>query len=65
MKAYEGLFDGTLGHHIELIPNAKPYHARLYSVPKAYERTLKLELDRLVKIGVLKRVNRSEWAFPY
>jgi len=70
MKAYEGLFDGSLGqwagepHHIELVPDAKPYHARPYSVPKAYERTLKLELERLVKIGVLKRVNHSEWAFP-
>jgi hypothetical protein len=60
MKAYEGLFYGTLGqwtgepHHIELIPDAKPYHAWPYSMPKAYKQTLKLELDRLVKIGILK-----------
>ena len=25
---------------------------------------MKLELERLVRIGVLKKVNRSEWAFP-
>jgi len=70
MKRHESLFDGSLGqwtgepYHIELRPDAKPYHGRPYSVPKAYERTLKVELDRLVKIGVLKKVNRSEWAFP-
>ena len=70
LQRHEELFDGSLGHwtgdpyHIELKPDAKPYHGRPYSVPKAYERTLKVELDRLVKIGVLKKVNRSEWAFP-
>ena len=70
MKKFEGLFDGSLGkwtgkpYHIELRPDAKPYHGRPYSVPKAFEHTLKSELERLVKIGVLKRVNRSEWAFP-
>jgi hypothetical protein len=41
LDKYENLFDGTLGnwkgadYHIEL----KPYHARLYSVPRAYEQT--------------------------
>jgi len=70
LTEYETLFDGTLGqwtgkpYHIELRPDAKPYHGRPYSIPKAFEQTLKLELDRLVKIGVLKKVNRSEWAFP-
>jgi hypothetical protein len=29
-----------------------------------YEHTLKLEVDRLCKLGVLKRVNRSKWAAP-
>ena len=69
MTKFEDLFDGSLGqwtgepYHIELRKDAKPYHGRPYSVPKAFKRTLKLELERLVKIGVLKRVNRSEWAF--
>ena len=70
LQQHEPLFDGTLGqwkgdpYHIQLKEDAEPYHGRPYSVPKAYERTLKLELERLVDIGVLKRVNRSEWAFP-
>ncbi len=67
---YETLFDGSLGrwkgetYKIELKPGAEPYHARAYPVPKAYEQTLRLEVERLVKAGVLKKVNRSEWAAP-
>ena len=43
---------------------AEPYHARPFPVPRAYEATLKLEVNRLVDIGVLKWKNRSEWAAP-
>ena len=70
LKDYEKLFDGSLGHwrgkpyKIKLRDDARPYHGRPYSVPRAYEKTLRLELERLCKIGVLKRINRSEWAFP-
>ena len=41
-----------------------PYHARAFPIPKVHEETLKLELQRLCKIGVLRRVNNSEWAAP-
>jgi len=70
LKKYESLFDGTLGHwkgedyDIELKPDAKPYHTRPFSIPKAYEQTLRTEVERLCKIGVLKKVNRSEWGAP-
>jgi len=70
LTKFEDLFDGTLGkwedsaYNIELKPDAKPYHARAYPIPKAYEDTLKLEVERLCKVGVLKKVNRSEWAAP-
>jgi hypothetical protein len=66
----ETLFDGTLGlwrdevYDIELKKDAVPYHARAYPVPKAHEDTLKIELERLCKIGVLRKVNRSQWAAP-
>ena len=33
-------------------------------IPRAYELTLKMEVDRLVKVGILQKVNRSEWAAP-
>ena len=70
LEKYQSLFDGTLGLwkdklvKIELKEGATPYHARSYNVPKAYEQTLRLEVERLVKIGVLKIANRSEWASP-
>ena len=31
---------------IELKEGATPYHARSYTVPKAYEQTLRLEVER-------------------
>ena len=67
---YEHLFDGTLGtwnnkpYNIKLKEGAKPYHSRPFPVPKIHGHTLKVELDRLVKLGVLKQINDSEWAAP-
>ena len=43
---------------------ATPYHARSFPIPKAYENTLKDKVNRLVQVGVLKKVNHSEWAAP-
>ena len=70
LTKHETLFDGTLGtwkdelYDIELKPDAKPYHARSFPIPRVHEATLRHEVDRLVELGVLKRVNRSEWAAP-
>ena len=70
LSKYEHVFDGTLGTwsgspvDIELLPDAKPYHARSFPVPKCHYETLKIEVERLVKLGVLRKVNRSEWAAP-
>ena len=70
LHKYKGLFDGTLGkwrdekYKIDLKESATPYHARAYPVPRAYENTLRLEVDRLCKAGVLRKINRSEWAAP-
>ena len=70
LMEFEDLFDGTLGEwtqeecKLELKPDAKPYHARAFPIPKIHLETLKKEVERLCEIGVLKRVNRSEWAAP-
>ena len=70
LQEYETLFDGTLGfwnheeYNIELQPDAKPYHAWAYPIPEIHEQTLRTEVDRLCRIGVLRKVNRSEWAAP-
>ena len=67
LTKYESLFDGTLGfwnheeYDIELQPGVKPYHARAYPIPKIHEQTLHTEVERLCSIGVLRKVNLSEW----
>ncbi len=64
------LLDGTLGLwkdeecDFELKEDAKPYHAKAFPIPKVHMQTLRQEVERLIKLGVLKHVNRSEWAAP-
>ena len=66
----KALFDGQLGHwhgqevKINVKEGTKPYHARAFNIPQCHILTLKAEVERLCKIGVLKKVNRSEWAAP-
>ena len=69
LQKYEPLYDGTLGtyngrkYDIELKDDAKPYHLRRpYTVPHAYKASFYQEVERLCKIGVLRKVNESEWA---
>jgi len=70
LRKHEALFDGQLGRwhgqevKLELQERVKPYHARAYDAPRCHMQTLKAEVERIVKIGVLKKVNRSEWAAP-
>ena len=70
LQKYEKLFDGTLGKYtgsvytIELKEDAKPYHAKPLPIPTIHEPTLKNEVNRLIKIGVLKQINNSQWVAP-
>ena len=70
LKQYEELFDEELGqwdmddYKIDLIEGAKPYHAKAFPIPRVHLETLKAEVQRLCDLGVLKKVNRSEWAAP-
>ena len=70
LKKYSDLFDRHLGkwksepYDIELKEGAVPFHAKPYGIPKIHEYTMKKEVERLCKIGVLKKINRSEWAAP-
>ena len=70
LNKYSDLFDGTLGkwqmedYDVELRPDAKPYHAKAYPIPRVHVNTLKMEVERLCEAGVLRKVNRSEWAAP-
>jgi Reverse transcriptase (RNA-dependent DNA polymerase) len=70
LSKFEDLFNGSLGKwneepiKLELKADATPYHARPFPIPRFHAETLKMEFDRLVEIGVLKKVNCSEWAAP-
>ena len=71
LNKHKALFDGTLGswkmdpYNIELKdPDCKPYHARPYPVPHSQMEKLKAEINRLVELGILEKINRSEWAAP-
>ena len=67
---YAELFDGSLGqwkdtyYDIELQSGSQPYHARAFPIPRIHEKALRLEVERLIKEGVLRKINRSEWAAP-
>ena len=64
------LADGTLGlwkgslYKIELQDDAKPHHTRLYGISHAYDQTFKQEVEQLCQVGVLRKINRSQWAAP-
>ena len=70
LSQFDDLFDGTLGVwkgtqvKLELKEGVTPYHAKAYPIPKCHEATLRSEVERLCKIGVLKKKNSSEWAAP-
>ena len=74
LKQYEDLFDGTLGAwktspvDFELKPGAKPHQARPFPVPRVHLETVKKELKRLCKIGVLRKIpdddDGREYQFP-
>jgi putative transposase len=50
--------------HLTLCKDAKPVHAPAFPVPQSLLKTTKTEIDRLTKIGVLKKAYGSEWAAP-
>ena len=65
LQKYEIIFDGTLSKHtgsdytIEFQENVKPF-----PIPTIHEPTIKKEVNRLIKIGVLKKFNNFQWAAP-
>jgi hypothetical protein len=49
---------------LKLRKDATPHFARPFPVPHIHEKTLKVEIDRLVELGVLKWTKADEWAAP-
>ena len=54
------MFDGTLGswksnpYSIHLKEGVTPYHGKPYKLPQIHEQKLKVEVERLCRIWVLK-----------
>ena len=67
---FQDIFDGTLGKwetdpvDFELKEGSTPHSQRHYPVPHLYKETFRKELERLVKLGVLEKVQESEWGSP-
>ena len=67
---YESLFEGRLGLWdtppitLELEEGAKPFHARAFPIPHIHEATVRKEVERLCKEGVLEKDSDTEWAAP-
>ena len=60
LRKYEDLFDGMLGEvkttpvHFELKEGAKPFHGRSFPVPCIHREAMKKEINRMVKLGIIK-----------
>jgi hypothetical protein len=70
LHQFSVLFGGGLGTlkicpiQLELRADAKPYHSMPFPVPQSVYSTTKTEIERLIKIGILKLDHESEWAAP-
>jgi hypothetical protein len=68
LKCFPTLFGGGLGRlkidpiHLELKEGARPYHAKPFSIPHAYEKTTRKEIERFEQLGIWKRVDSSPWS---
>ena len=55
------MFDSTqenytsIDYKIELPERAQLYHNEVFPIPKVHEETIKIEIDRLVNLAVLKK----------
>ena len=71
MRKFESLSDGTLGTwkiplvNLDLKDDATPVCSRPYPVPRVHEAMFRKEAKILVKLGVIKEENDSEWGAPY
>ena len=70
LKNFQELFQGKPEEYkgkcieLELLPNTKPFHAKPFSIPKAYQQITKDETSRLEGIGILTKVASSECNGP-
>ena len=67
LNKYPKLFDAELGVypketiHLDLDPDVEPHRTQSYTVPRNHREVFKAKLDRLVRLGMLEEIGRSEW----
>ena len=74
LHKFPELFGGGLGElkgvkpaSIKLKSGTRPHQGRYYNLPKAYEQPAKKEIERMVAVGVLRKLSwndDSPWAAP-
>jgi hypothetical protein len=70
LSDFQDLFQGQIGNYngepikLELLPWSKPFYAKPFSIPKAYQQLMRDEIARLESIGLLTKVPAAEWAAP-
>ena len=70
LQKHKNMFDGTLekytgsNYTIEIKEYAKPYHVKPFPIPNIHKLTLKKKVNRSINIGVLNKIDNSQWAAP-
>ena len=66
---HSDLFDGSLGQYegdpvsLNLKPNAQPQYTKPFPIPHICEEELKKEVERLIKLGVLCKIDSQDSNF--
>jgi hypothetical protein len=67
---FEDLFEGKLGEmpgapiHLQLKSDARPKYIRPFPIPCVHYDVMKVKVDRLEKIGVLRKILDTPWSSP-
>ena len=70
LSQYASMYEGAIGTlnippvHFDLRPGAKPFHARPFPIPKAFEKLTKDECRRFENADIWEHTRDSEWAAP-
>ena len=71
LTKFSRLFSGSLGRFVHTKfsiqltdPSTPPIFCTIYSVPLIHQKVFQQELEHLISKKVLRRIPRSEWAFP-
>ncbi|XP_055918725.1 uncharacterized protein K02A2.6-like [Eupeodes corollae] len=69
-ERYKSVFNSELGcsnsyvGHLVLKADAQPKFCKYRPVPFAQKEKVKAEIERLLKLGILRRIETSQWAAP-